>query len=318
MSNEIVKIGDNQINFKTLQELYNDLTGKTETNSITLDYAVTVRHNDLEQVNNAIKQCAISHGAILNNCSVTVYHSNKSKEQFSSFERFKLYNKGNTSAIENIYLEYNYLIKNVSSGKAAAYKIALHTSSTAAISEGEKPLPVSSFRLRRFFAISPIRCKVHFVDYVVGRSFLQTVQEWADGLDRKQDNKLIKILQDYSHWAQPIFAFGSTALFLYFSGIAFSHSNIDSPTKLGSLLLFVAAASLLIWLFGAFLGRTVEVGIDRLQNFSIIIINKGDERCHAKVSTNNRNATLRSVIGTAFVIGLNIFSNFLSQLLLNT
>ncbi|MCA0042818.1 hypothetical protein [Celeribacter litoreus] len=315
MSNDIIEIGENQLDFKTLQELYNDLTGKTEANSIQLDYAVTVRMSDLEQVNYTIKQCAVSHGAILNNCSVTVFHSNKSKEQFSSFDRFKLYNKGNSSPIENIYLEYNYLIRNASSGKAAAYKIGLHTSSTLAIAEGENRLPISSMRIRRFFSLSPIRCKVNFVDYVVGRSFLQAVQEWADGLDRKMDNKVVETAQKHSHWANPIFAFGSTALFLYFSGAAFARSSIDTLTGLASQLLYVTAAGLLVWLLGSFLGRIVELGIDRFQNFSIILLNKGDDRCHSKFSKNNRTAAIQSVLGIGSVVGLNILSNYLSKLL---
>ena len=44
------------------------------------------------------------------NTSVTVYHLDDTKEAFSSFERFRIYNQSATSPVESVVLKYNFLI----------------------------------------------------------------------------------------------------------------------------------------------------------------------------------------------------------------
>ncbi|WP_417272984.1 hypothetical protein [Celeribacter halophilus] len=313
---EIISVDDKPVDFRTVQAIYNDLTGKTETQSVNLDYAFTIRIEDLQTLNHTVQQCADSSGARLKSCSVTVYHSNKSKDQFSSFERFNIYNFGNTSPIENILVEYDFLIQNPTSGNAAIYKVSIHTTSTFALSAQDSSLGLPPPALRKLLAISPLRFKVTFVDYVVGRSFLQALKEWADGLDKKEPNKLIEKAQSFSHWSRPTFATVSSLVFMYF---VFNNLTSFPTTNLNSLfrsLVGVAGATILLWQIGTIIGSIFERNVDRINHQSVLLLNKGDERCFKKRETNNKNASLNATFSIVLAVGINIASNYISSFIL--
>lgn len=309
MENKIVRLGDSELSFKEIQEIYNDLTGKTESLSDELPHAFTIDFSDLEQLNAAIEQSATSHGAILQNTSVTVFHTNKNKSENSSFERFKIYNRGNTSPIENIYLEYNFLIDNQTSGKATHHKIGLHVTSTLALSEDNNPLANTPIKLRKMFVPSPIRWKISFVDYVVARSFSECIKEWADGLERKKESKTLAFCQDYSHWLRLFFAVTSSVTFLWWTSNSIENISIGTLEALASKLALIAAATICIFVLGSAIGRMVEHGIDRLQYHSAILINKGDERCFTRRTRSNLRQKLKIAGGLLSVISLNLISS---------
>tara|TARA_R110001592_G_C13044445_1_gene739594 strand:+ start:809 stop:1237 length:429 start_codon:yes stop_codon:yes gene_type:complete len=121
--NQVVNIGDNlPVSMKIVQSIYNEITGKTERLSQTLRNNHDITFNDLKQLNIKIRQLYEQYNVVSKNCAVTVFHVNDCKEQFSSFERFEIYDSSNTSPCENVRLEYNFLIVLPGTQKAQPYK----------------------------------------------------------------------------------------------------------------------------------------------------------------------------------------------------
>ena len=100
-----------QISLQAYQAAYNEITGKTE--ELSRDYSVAYQMgmSDLEQLNIKVEQLCEQYNLIEANYNVTVFHQEDTKDRFSSFERFKLYNSSNPSPVESVLIEYNLLIR---------------------------------------------------------------------------------------------------------------------------------------------------------------------------------------------------------------
>jgi hypothetical protein len=108
-SGDIAVIGETSnatvISLQTLQGIYNELTGKSETVSKSYSKPIRAKFADLEQLNHRISQACEQYNVISGNCSVTVYYVDDTTDRFSSFDRFKLHNAGSTSSVESVLLE---------------------------------------------------------------------------------------------------------------------------------------------------------------------------------------------------------------------
>ncbi len=111
------------------QAVYHSVTGKTEklTKAFSNNYKITFE--DIQQLHAKCKQMCTQWNVIESNENITVNHVDDNKEDFSSLDRFKIYDKSQTSAIEGIAYEYNVLIFPKNSTKAQPYKIHVRMAS---------------------------------------------------------------------------------------------------------------------------------------------------------------------------------------------
>src|SRR5262245_41541221 len=88
------------VSMTDLQAIYNEITGKSEERSKHYNSAYRVSFTDLEQLHSKLEQACEQYSVESKTISVTIYHLDDTKETFSSFDRFRLYNKSSTSPVE--------------------------------------------------------------------------------------------------------------------------------------------------------------------------------------------------------------------------
>jgi hypothetical protein len=272
-SGDIVTIGSGtQLNFHELQDIYNSLTGKTESISKALDSSYKLKFEDFEQLNARINQCCDSYGARIKNESISIFHINGAKETFSSFERFKLYNKSNTSPTENIYLEYNILITPAGSVEIRKYKISFNFPSRVGGWEKQPELSGDPLGFMHFLGLSPARVKIEYVDYAAARHFLSQIDEWHNALEVSHERKWFQKIQAHSHLCRYVIPFLSVSFLFYSLSRAATRGNL--PQILDSIqfsqLYLVTSIGLASWLIFGIISRVIEMSIDRIQPISYI------------------------------------------------
>ena len=311
-ASSLASVGSTQLSFKEVQNIYNEITGKSENLSFSGQEPYHVHFQDLEQANHVCMQCIQSLSVIAVNTSITAYHSNGEKQVFSSFDRFKLYNTGNSAPLENVNLSYSFLLAD-EPNPAKSYKVSINVTSQCTIQEKSNLDPINGIgRLQMLLYLAPLRCKIDYVDYVVAKTFQASIDEWIKGLTVGKSFRGIKFLQRYSHWIPRLSSTTSSSLFLIFAALQLDKtlplSNADLLAK-GSLL---ASISITLLFLGFTLGKFMENAIDKNSALSQIHINKGDEKINKRFADKKTSSNLRFVLGIAATIALNIASNYLS------
>ena len=147
------------------------------------------------------------------NCSVTVYHTDDGKEQFSSFERFKMYDCSSLSPVENIRIKYDFLIVLPKTEKAQQYNIEINIVSRAAMharTSDDADFP-DSFIFR--IATRTGSVNIEYIDYTVARNFMLAIENWFQGLPQTSHSRVSVFLKKHSGHIPFLFRYLS-AIFL--------------------------------------------------------------------------------------------------------
>ncbi|HCF1908113.1 hypothetical protein ACSEPM_24405 [Pseudomonas aeruginosa] len=299
---------------KTVQSIYNEITGKTEKKSRFLNDNHIVEFRDIEQLNIKINQLQEQFHIIASNCNVTIYHINDCKEQFSSFERFKLYDQSSISPCENIRLEYNILIKLPSTKKPQPYKITIDLHSRAAL---QKKAVLETGLSRRMIELVSMRTglvEIEYIDYTVSRTFMTAINEWYDGLKKTKATRAIPIIQSHSHNIPSLLKLlslvGLFAAFIYYKeALIPPHATLQN--------LFSATVSCIIGVsiigvMSTRLGSACERAIDMYSPLSTLKLNRGDEEIVEGYNSSNQKSILSASLFAIITITLNLLSTYIS------
>lgn len=206
--NTIVTVGeDNQVSMQLLQDIYNEITGKTEklTKRIRTNHQSTF--DDICQLNMKITQLYEQYQIVSSNCTVTLFHISDAKEKFSSFKRFKVHDSTSLSAVENIRLKYSFLIVLPKTKRPQSYDIEIDISSRAAIHQRSELETGISKRLMLFFAPWTGLIEIEYVDYTVARNFLVAIEHWFNALPQGKSIPGIFLLKQYSEYFPFLFRY---------------------------------------------------------------------------------------------------------------
>jgi hypothetical protein len=91
---EVIRVGDTEsrVPLKVYQDIYHQVTGRTEQVRKRYSDNLLVEFAELEQLHFKIQQLCDVHKIIACNETISVFHEKERKEQFTSFERFRAYN----------------------------------------------------------------------------------------------------------------------------------------------------------------------------------------------------------------------------------
>src|SRR5258706_11273127 len=138
-SGDVAIIGESssatQVSLQTLQGIYNELTGKSEEVGKSYSKSIRVKFNDIEQLNHKITQVCEQYNIVSGNCSVTVFYVDDTRDQFSSFDRFRLHNSGSTSSVESVLLKYNFLVLLPKTRQPQSYTVSVRLASRVAVAK---------------------------------------------------------------------------------------------------------------------------------------------------------------------------------------
>lgn len=300
---------ETDLQIKMYQEAYHHITGKTEKISFKSSADLLIDFDELTQIHHKISQMCDVHKIVAQSESITIFHAKERKEQFTSFERFKIYNKGNASPTLNIMMVYNFSIMTSTSSMPQQYKVSIRLNSRLAMMKQmkEEAPPFMRSRLFGFMYGSTADVSVEYADYVVARGFIEAVQEWVDGCKKSKSRlKALQRLQGFSYLFPGIISFANGIIITYFfikkAPVVLNDNSPYLDVLQYGILFF--ASFMLTSKIATFLGGSLESAIDSYTPTSYLLINKGDERIiedYKAEKTSNVLHVFFSVLSTIFL-----------------
>ena len=309
-----VAIGDETgrnhlVSMQVVQDIYNEITGKSEELSRGYDISYQVSFADIKQLNYKVTQLYEQYNICSSNCSVTVYHEKDQKQVFSSFERFELYDSGLLSPTESILIKYNFMIILPKTKRSQSYTVSVRVGSKLSIMkklEEDAPIPSG---LIKMLSGRNAQVTVEYIDYTVARNFLDSIDGWFHSLNSKKLSWFVQILQKNSHYIPPIAKF-SVGIFSGYLVYKYSASLVpNDSTDLNNLFLATIGAFGFIFIsysFSGFFGRITERNIDMMTELSYLKLNRGDEKLIEEFKSKTIKGIVRAMLGLlgAFAIGV--------------
>lgn len=297
-----------------LQNFYAKITGKKERLSKEISLNHITKFEDLENLHIKIVQMCGPLTVVHRNESITIFHSDDTKEQFSSFDRFRAYNKSSLSPTENVHLEYNILLTQPGIIDQQNYKISIDIHSRAAIMKKM----ISGSKMHKFImniiADNTASVRIDYVDYVVAVGFMNTIDGWFGTLRKSGDFRIIKWLKGWSDDFPFIFKYVSVAAFLLFCYIQFTDAAANTM-DLFELSLIAFGGAYLLGGIGFRLGREAERKVDMIFPPSYVCLNRGDDDVAQLQASENRRGAIGALVSLAAALLFNVIGSYLAYLL---
>ena len=288
-----VDLGNGQlVSMKTVQQIYSEITGSTES----LEKAYKINHfigfDDLCQLEAKINQTQEQYHIISKNCSITLFHLDDQRQVFSSFERFKIFDRTTLSPVENIRIEYNFLIVLPQLKKPQSYKIEINIRSRAAmIKRANNTNSTRSAIFYEFLTDNTAFLEIDYIDYSVARNFQGVIDGWFRALPEQKSRWIPKLLKKLTGHYIFIFRFTLIAAFLAFCYAHFSEvlskNTINQITLLQAAIITFGGLTLMSILSGK-LGALTSEAIKMVQIKSYINLTRGDEIAFNEMASSNK------------------------------
>jgi hypothetical protein len=307
-----VPIGGAQITVQQLQQIYAELTGKSESISKYYSEPIQLTLNDVEQIHHCLIQTWEQYQLVSSNTSFTVYYLRNTKDQFNTFDRLKLQIGAGSEPVESILLKYEFLIILPNLVKPQTYTVSIRVVSRLAlerrIREGMSP-PFTLSRFIRLMGENTASVEITYVDYAVARNFLSVIDDWFKTIPRSKENKTMRFLQSYSHWIPRIGRFVTAIIVTLMVMSILPHFITQSETSLlllAKFLLWSALGTYVAYTLAGWSTFFAEMAIDSWSEVSYIKLNRGDEIEIAKNQKENRHHLLKGVCGGLGVVSVDI------------
>jgi hypothetical protein len=313
-----IKVGESgAVSFKVYQDIYHQITGRTEQIKKRYSNNLLIEFLDIEQLHHKVLQLRDVHQIIADNHVVSVFHDKERKDQFSSFDRFRLYNTNATSPTVNLVLKYNFAILPAGIKKPQEYAVTIRlTSRVAMLKKAEESAPPAMRGyMIGFLSENTVEVTVDYADYVIARGFLEAVDEWVCGCKTVPKKKWLDWLRRWSFAIPSIIKFCFVWLIAWYS-IETASALLNNKSTLYDIVRFAiiySSAFYILLSLGSAAGRLVESGIDNYPTLSYLKLNKGDEKVISEFVGRKTFAVFSFVIGTLFTIILGVVSSRLDK-----
>jgi hypothetical protein len=267
------------VSIQVLQNIYHELTGKTEEVSKSYSQAFHVVANDFKQLNHKISQVCEQYNIKAANCSINVFYVNDTKDTFSSFDRFQAFNTGAIAAVESVLFTYNFLIILPRLSEPQSYTVSIRIASPAAI---QRKMNEGMFELPKVFKLMGPRTAVvtvKYVDYAVARSMINTIDEWFMALSHSRSGWFMQFMRKHSHYFPALARYfaGVTVVFLVVTHIKDLLPSSPALVDLGKFLIISFSSVFAAYKIAHHLGRAAENSLDNYVDISYICITEGDK-----------------------------------------
>ena len=313
----LVGDGATPVPIKFYQDIYHQITGRTEQIQRRYKDSTLIEFGDIEQLYYKINQLCDVHHVVVSNEIITVFHEKDRKEQFTSFERFKLYNTNSASHCRTVVLKFNFSIAPAGIRKPQEYVVTAKLTSRVGLMKQFDEDDIPSFMRGHFVESAPTaEITVDYADYVVARGFMEAFDEWIKGVKKSSTSKLLLFIRSQSHYipeAVRIFGAIVVAMFALTSVDDFFASEPNQDWA-RFFVVYGGGAFIIISLLGI-AGSAIERAIDGFPTLSYIHLNKGDELLISEFNDSKRNEIMRFTLGCLSGIALNIAASRLEKLI---
>jgi hypothetical protein len=318
----LVRVGDGErpVSLKTYQDIYHQVTGRTEQIRKRYFDNLLMEFSDLQQLHIKITQLCDVHQVVARNASISIFHDKERKEQFTSFERFQAYNSNAASPTVSIILKYNFSIIPAGLHKPQEYVINARLSSRIAMLEQLDDEAPPFLRGNAYFGYmheNTAEITVDYADYVIARGFLEAFDEWIAGCKKIPQSKVLNFARRNSGWLPLISRTTVATLLTWFawetsSMFAKTGVPVDQWAKLA--IIYFGGGFVLVTLAGT-AAMFVEQAIDSYPELSYLKLNKGDANLLDKFASRKRHVVVRFIGGSLMAIILGIVSSKLERLI---
>lgn len=199
----LVEIAGNEVSFQVVQDIYNDITGKSETSQVARFENHVVGISDIEQLNHRITQAIEQYDCHAFNMSISVYYADGHSERFSGIERFQQLSVAINIPSTAIDIEYNFLLKLPKTKEAKPYKLYVGLLSSLGTMYELKSRNASP--VEKSIALSKLRptakFNMEYIDLAVSQAINSMVLEWYRGVRKEKEwHPRLKSFF-FEHWA---------------------------------------------------------------------------------------------------------------------
>lgn len=241
--------------WQLVQAVYHSITGKTEKITIENEYSCQLNLNKIKQLHYKIQQASEAYTIVAQNCSVSVFHQNDTKQVFSSFEKFEQYDSSNNNATKRIQLKYDILIHLPKVKNPQNYTIVVNLLSGVIVEQEitniHKKFP---FSLTPIIDYDTIKADISYVDYIVANNYQHTIKEWMNSVSDNKERKIINFLKPIT------FILTYLLLFLFLIGFLLLSSkfNLNNPVVFYRYLIITSLCLVLSRQFGEYVAYKIR------------------------------------------------------------
>jgi len=302
--------------YQVAQAIYNAVTAKTEKLTQRFSVDCVIHAHDFDQLEAKCAQACTQWQVLKSSTNVAVHHIDDNSQQFSSYERFRLYDKSRTAPVESVVYERDMLMRLPNLEMPQHYKVTVRVMSRAAlVTRMRRELGPPPFEnLLRFFGGASIIVEITYVDYVIARNMLSTIDSWVREVERAPTWAWAVRLHPYTIWIRRAIVL-ALVLIAVITAAVITPDILKPRSSAADLARWLIIAGSGIWLAGIAaerFGRMIERALDDIAPVSAILLNKGDERLQANDEQKNRNRAIRAAVGVFFSIGQGVVTKSLS------
>lgn len=283
------------VSIQVLQQIYHELTGKSEEVSKSYDEAFHINANDFKQLNHKIGQTCEQYNIQAENCSVKVFYINDTKDTFSSFARFEAFNAGSSNAIESVLLTYNFLIILPKVSEPQSYTVTIRVTSPVAI---QRKMRTQFFSMPKIFKLMggarTAVVSIKYVDYSVARTVLNTIDEWFIALPQSRPGMLMKFLRRHTDYFRLIARYlaGLVAATVIVGNISVLLPTSPSLPDLAKFLILTFVSIFAAYKLADHVASAAEDSLDCMTDISYICITDGDKKELELAKDRNRSSLI--------------------------
>lgn len=191
--------GRTEISIQVMQQIYHELTGKTEDVSRSYTDAFQIERADLEQLHHRLQQTLEQFDVKAQNCGFKIYYVDDRSQSCSSFERFHTFSGNSTSAVESLFITYDFLLLLPKLSTVQPYTLTVRLASRIAIEKKmRRDLPFHYPKILRIMGGRTAVVTVKHVDYVVARTLLNAMDEWFQTLNKSKHPRFFEYIRKHS------------------------------------------------------------------------------------------------------------------------
>lgn len=318
---KIIRVGEASapVSVKFYQDVYHQITGRTEKIRKRYSENILIEFSELEQLHHKVMQLCDVHTIAAKNEVISVFHEKERKEQFTSFERFRTYNSNASSPSVMVVLKYNFSIIPAGLLKPQEYVVTIRlTSRVAMIKQMEQDAPpFMSGRFIGFLTDNTAEITIEYADYVIARGYQEAFDEWIKGCKTTPKSEWLIALRKKSYLIPNVMKICTVMLLAYFSLQAVPEFFNTSVTvnKWARFLIIYSAAMYILLSITQFAGEVIENAIDTYPVLSYLKLNRGDIKLIDEFQGKKKMAILKFITGCVLTIILSIISSKLNKII---
>lgn len=308
--------GPASISMQLYQDLYNQITGKTEEIKQFSKKSIKAKLEDIRQFDIKIQQILEQYKIVSFNSSFSVIYDKNQKETHSSIEKFMCLNNSISNCTESVFVRYNFAIILPQTSRAQSYTISVKlnnriTSQKKLIEELPNGIPPAVVNM---FTSKTCEINISYVDYVVARTIISVFDEWVSSLDESKENSFLNFARKNSHFIPPLFKY--TTLLMSVFLVAHLMPTLINASPNGPQF-FQFGVYLFVFIFilyksASAIGRFVEESIDSSSEVSYLEITNGDKKLINEALASNKIAIAKTIIGSIATALLNFTAKFMA------